>query len=149
MSQNIVSQEKTVGRITEKVTVQNYVDMFMASTGELDPSQVRTVEVDAIVDTGASHLCLPPAVVEQLGLLYSHSKPVTSANGIVERRVFGGAEITILGRNVQMSVMENDESKPPLIGYLILESLDFVVGPKSQCLIPNPEHEGRWMADLY
>ena len=31
-----------------------------------------------------------------------------------------------------MSVMESDETTPPLVGYVVLEVLDFVVDPKSQ-----------------
>lgn len=52
----------------------------------------------------------------------------------VERRVFKGADIT---RNEQMSVMENDEKTPPLIGYLVSEAMDFVVDPKSQKMQKN------------
>ena len=48
-----------------------------------------------------------------------------------------------------MSVMENDEKTPPLIGYIVLDVLDFVVAPQSEKLIPNPEYEGKWMAELY
>ena len=32
--------------------------------------------------------------------------------------------------DIQMAVMENDEDTPCLIGYLVLEALDFVVDPK-------------------
>ncbi len=138
-----------MGRTTEKVEVQNYGDIFNVSLGKLDESQVRTAEVDAVVDTGATYLCLPPLVIEQLGLLYSHTRDVKTANGSVQRRVFKGADVTIQGRNEEMSVMENDESTPPLIGYVVLETLDFVVDPKAKQLIPNPAHEGKWMADLY
>ena len=60
-----------------------------------------------------------------------------------------GAEITIKGRTEQMSVMESDEMTPPLVGYLVLEVLDFVVDPKSQELIPNPAHDGEWVLDLF
>ena len=60
-----------------------------------------------------------------------------------------GANVTTQGRTEQMSVMENDESPPPLVGYLVLEALDFVVDPKAKHVIPNPAHEGKWMADLY
>lgn len=149
MTQNALSQEKTVGRVTDKVMVQNYVDMVLASAGNIGSGEVRTIEVEAVVDTGATYLCLPPSLIQKLGLTYSRTRTVTTANGIVERRVYKGADVTIQGRNEQMSVMENDESTPPLIGYVVLEVLDFVVDPKSQRLIPNPEHEGRWMADLY
>ena len=138
-----------MGRVVEKVKVKNYVDVFQASEGVLPEDQIRTVEVDAVVDTGATYLCLPPSVIEQLGLLYSHSSSVTTANGDVERRIFAGGDITVKERNVQMQVMENDEHTPPLIGYLILEALDFVVNPKTRGLMGNPEHDGKWVVDLY
>ena len=138
-----------MGRSTEKVRVQNFGDMFLVSRGALDESEIRTVEVEAVVDTGATYLCLPPPVIAELGLLYSHTRPIKTANGDAERRLFKGADVTIRGRNEQMSVMENDESTPPLIGYVVLETLDFVVSPKSGGLIPNPEHDGKWMAECY
>lgn len=138
-----------MGRAIEKVKVKNYGDVFQASKGLLSEDQIRTVEVDAVVDTGATYLCLPPSVIEQLGLLYSHSGRVKTANGDVERRIFSVADITIKDRTIRMDVMENDETTPPLIGYLVLEALDFVVNPKTQGLMGNPEHDGKWVVDLY
>ena len=138
-----------MGRTTEKVIIQNYGDILDAKKGSIAESDIRTVEVVGIADTGATYLCLPPSVIEQLGLLYSHSRKVKTANGIVERRIFHGAHITIKDRYEQMSVMENDQQTPALIGVLVLEALDFVVDPQSQSLIPNPASEGKWMADLY
>jgi clan AA aspartic protease len=138
-----------VGRTMERVRIQNYVDIFDVSRGQLEEGEVRTAEVEAVVDTGATYLCLPPSVIHELGLLHSRSRPVQTANGIVERRIFNGAEITIKGRTEQLSVMENDETTPALIGYVVLEVLDFVVDPRSQELIPNPAHEGKWMSDLF
>jgi len=138
-----------MGRTTEKVNVKNIVDMFGVASGALDPSKVRTADVPGLVDTGAAYLCLPPSVIQQLGLLYSHSARVRTANGAVVRRIFRGAEITIRERNIEMAVMENDEGTPNLIGYLVLEALDFVVDPKGESLMPNPEHGGEWIVDLY
>ncbi len=57
--------------------------------------------------------------------------------------------VVIRERSVQMAVMENDGSTPTLVGYLILEALDFVVDPKGQQLIANPASEGKWVVDLY
>lgn len=48
-----------------------------------------------------------------------------------------------------MQVMENDVTTPLLIGYLVLETMDFVVDTKSQRIILNPEHDGKWIMDLY
>jgi hypothetical protein len=56
--------------------------------------------------------------------------------------------LTIQGRDTEMDVMENDELTPPLIGYLVLENMDWVVDVKAQKLIPNPAHDGKWITDL-
>ena len=133
----------------EKVRVRNYLDAVKAAESEIEPDAVRTATVEALVDTGGTYLSLPPSVIRRLGLSPLEPHRVMTANGIVERRVFGGAEFTIKGRTEQMSVLENDETTPPLIGYLVLEVLDFVVDPKSQELIPNPAHEGKWILDLF
>jgi len=138
-----------MGRTTEKVTVKNYMDVGNAALGALDPSRIRTADVLGVADTGAAYLCLPPSVIQQLGLLYSHTDRVRTANGAVQRRIFKGADITIRDRNIQMAVMENDQDTPPLIGYLVLEALDYVVDPKTQQITGNPEHDGEWVTDLY
>lgn len=138
-----------MGRVVANVTVQSFEDILALKRGHLDEAQVRTVALDALVDTGASYLCLPPTVIQELGLVRLQQRRVTTANGVVDRWVCGGACVTIGGRTEEMSVMENDDKTPPLVGYLVLEALDFVVDPKAQQLIPNPAHDGKWIADLY
>ncbi|MDZ7261151.1 MAG: retroviral-like aspartic protease family protein [candidate division KSB1 bacterium] len=137
-----------MGKIREKVIVKNFGDILKTTEGLIKDAEIRTVVLEAVVDTGATFLCLPPKAIAELGLMYSHSRNVITANGEVKRRMFAGAVISIQGRETQMSVMENDEVTPPLIGYLVLEDLDLVVDTKSQKLIPNPEHNGEWVVDL-
>lgn len=40
-------------------------------------------------------------------------------------------------------------SCPVLIGQLPLEGLDFIVDPKKQKLVGNPEHGGEQMIEMY
>lgn len=138
-----------MGKTLEIVNVKNYGDILMQKQGMIKEDEIRSVEIEAVVDTGAAYLCLPPAEIEKLGLMYSHSREVSTANGSVKRRIFYGAIIIIKERDIQMQVMENDEDTPPLIGYLVLEAMDFVVDTKSQKVIPNPAHDGKWIIDLY
>jgi len=138
-----------MGKTVEMVIVKNFGDILKKSEGLLKEDEIRTVEVEAVVDTGAAYLCLPPDEIRVLGLLYSHTREVKTANGRVKRRIFSGAVIIIQGRDIEMQVMENDVTTPLLIGYLVLETMDFVVDTKSQKLIPNPEHDGKWVMDLY
>ena len=140
--------DNKMGKIAEEVIVKNFSDILKATEGIIKEDEIRTVALEAIVDTGAAFLCLPPEVIAELDLMHSHSRDIITANGKVKRGVFAGAVISIKGRETQMSVMENDETTPPLIGYLVLEDLDLVADTKSQKLIPNPEHDGKWITDL-
>ena len=138
-----------MGKTFEKVVVKNFGDILKKSEGLIKEDEIRTVNIDALADTGAAYLCLQPDVIKNLGLLYSHVQSVRTANGIVERRIFAGADITINGRTIQMQVMENDKTTPPLIGYIVLEAMDYVVDPKAHKVIPNPASDGKWVMDLF
>jgi hypothetical protein len=48
-----------MGRITVRIKVENLVDALLAERGELPPERVRSIETDAMVDAGATLLCLP------------------------------------------------------------------------------------------
>ncbi len=149
MPEKEAPEKNYMGKTIEKVTVKNFGDILDHSKGVIKEDGIRTVEIEAVVDTGAAYLCLPPAIIEKLGLFYSHARGVNTANGKVKRRIFHGAVIVIQGRDIQMQVMENDATTPALIGYLVLEAMDFVVDPKSQKILPNPAHDGKWVIDLY
>jgi len=138
-----------MGKTFEKIMIKNFVDIAMHSKGIIKEAEIRTIETEALVDTGAAYLCLPPGDIEKLGLVHSTIKEVTTANGKVNRRIFYGAVIIIKDREIQMQIMENSVGTPPLIGYLVLEAMDFLVDSKSQRIIPNPAHEGKWIIDLY
>ena len=58
-----------MGRSVEKVTVQSFEDILDAARGRIGEADIRAVEVEALVDTGATYLCLPPSVIEELGRL--------------------------------------------------------------------------------
>src|SRR3989442_14767281 len=53
-------------RVTVKLT--NAVDEALVRRGMLTPEQVRTYEADALVDTGAVRMGVPPQVAPRLGL---------------------------------------------------------------------------------
>ncbi len=138
-----------MGRAIEKIIIQNAYDIYEAKKDLIAESEIRKDEIDAIVDTGATYLCLPPRVITKLGLPFHKSVQIKTANGRATRRTYEGAKIELKGRSFVMEVMENDEETPALIGYLVLEAMDFVVDPKTQAVIPNPANDGKWTADLY
>lgn len=139
-----------MGRTSEKVIVRNYIDIANSASGLIKPSDIRSIEIDAVVNTGAAYLCLPPRIIKQLGLTYAFSKTVKTGNGRLDLRIFRGAEIIIKDRSILMQVMENkDDTIPALIGYLVLEEMDWVIDPKSQQITGNPLNDGKWVIDMY
>jgi predicted aspartyl protease len=70
-----------MGKTIEKVTLKNFVDIVKHAEGIIKEDEIREMEVEALVDTGAAFLCLPPKEIEKLGLLYSHTREVSTANG--------------------------------------------------------------------
>lgn len=138
-----------MGRIVGKIKVENLGDVLLAESGAISLEQIRSMELEALVDTGATFLCLPAKVIADLGLTFLGTRIVTTATGPVERRVFKGAQLTILNRTCTLDVMELENGIPPLIGYIPLENLDLQPDPQKKTLGPNPEHGDKMVFDLF
>jgi predicted aspartyl protease len=136
-----------MGRVTQRVIITNAIDALDVVRGQIAMSDIRSTELEMIVDTGAAMVCLPPTIIQNLGLLYNETMSVRTANGIVERKVFSPVRVEAFGRNAIVEVLENDETTPPLLGYLALEKMDLHVSTKEQILTPNPAYNGKWLID--
>ena len=129
---------------TTRVELANLKDLILAEAGVIDPEKVRrfTVE-DALVDTGATGLCLPKSLIQKLGLTPVGKSTAETANGIVERTIYSEVEYTVLGRTYSIRVTDLPEYAPVLLGHMILEALDLCIDIKKE-LIHNPAHNGAW-----
>jgi predicted aspartyl protease len=140
----------TVGRVETEATIENFGDVWDVHRGTLPADQVRRVTVpDALVDTGATLLSLPTAMIRQLGLVQTGTKRVRSATGFGETAMYGAVRLTVQGRFCTMDVLEVPDGLPVLIGQIPLEHLDFVVDPRGQKLIGNPRHGGEHVYEMY
>jgi predicted aspartyl protease len=140
----------TVGRVLVPAKIENIVDLYAASKGQLPDDQVRRIEVsDALVDTGASHLGMPKRLIDQLGLSQISRGRAKTTAGFRTFEIYGPVRLTIQGRACSIDVAEIADECPVLIGYVPLELLDFVVDPRNQSLIGNPAHGGEFMFDMF
>src|SRR2546422_246102 len=57
-----------LGEIRVKVKLTNTADAAAAAAGKLPAEAVRTVEADALVDTGAIRSCVPAPLLARLGV---------------------------------------------------------------------------------
>src|SRR5687767_13667837 len=89
-----------MGKVMTKIRLTNSADLENRDAGVLAPEQVRTREIEALVDTGATTLAIPQDVADALGLVERRKRRVRLADGtIAEFPVVLNLVIEILGRD--------------------------------------------------
>jgi len=116
-----------MGKVIEKIKLTNI----------FDPSKM--VEIDAVIDSGATMLALPQDVVERLGLQKRREVKVRYANNHSEdKSIYGVLEAELVGRTAVFEALAEPTGATPLVGQVVLEILDLLIDPKGRKLIPNP-----------
>ena len=136
-------------RHTTRIELTNIEDVALANRGIITPEEVRRVTVeDALVDTGATRLCLPKPLIEHLGLRpYGNAKARTGA-GIVDRIIYSTVEFTILERKGTLPVTDLPADAPVLVGHMVLEQLDLCLDIRKG-LTYNPDHGDDWIEEAW
>ena len=138
-----------MGRVMTRVKLTNAVDEGELARGLLRPEDVRWVEIEALVDTGATTLVLPADVATKLGLVELGRQRVRYANGHVgDVPWVGPVTVEILGREMHCDALVEAAGTTPLIGQIPLEALDLVVDPRTRDVTVNPASPDMPMMDL-
>jgi clan AA aspartic protease len=96
------------------------------------------IDVTALVDTGALHLCIPHHLALQLGLTATSQREVRLADGDVRKVDYvGPLRVALLGRESYTGalVLGNEV----LLGAIPMEDMDLMVHPSQLRVIKNPE----------
>jgi len=126
-----------MGKVVEKVKL----------TSLFEPE--KSVEVDAIIDTGATMLVLPQDVIEKLGLRKIGERRVRYANNQIQiKSVYRGVILELKGRDGIFDVLGEVEGSEPLVGQIVLEALDLIVDPITKTVIPNPRSPDMPMTEI-
>lgn len=138
-----------MGKVLTDVKLTSYDSLRDYRQQRITADQIRQILItNVIVDSGASMMCLSRSLIEQLGLELLKMAKVNTAEGIVERGIYGPVIYEIQGRVARGDVLELSHPKiQALIGQIPLEQLDFLINPAANRLITNPEHEGELILD--
>jgi len=99
----------------------------------------KSVEAEAVIDTGATMVVLPKGIVDTLRLKKVREVKVRYANNKEETKpIYGVVTIERKGRSANRDVLVEEKGSQPLIGQVLLELLDLIVEPKTRRLIHNP-----------
>jgi len=138
-----------MGKIIEKIKVVNVDDEALAKRGIITPDQVRSIETEVLIDTGATFFCLRQSLIEELKLTPMSQKLIRTANGAVTRTVYSAVTIYLRDRFAVVYVSEIPDDCPNLLGQIPLQSMDWVIDTRNEKLIGNPEHGGEWVLEAY
>jgi len=109
--------------------------------------KIKPVEVVAIVDSGALHLCIPTHLQIQLKLKEIDKKEVALADGAKKMVPYvGPVEIRFENRvGFVGALVMGDQA---LLGAIPMEDMDLVVIPGKRVVDVNPESPNRLVANL-
>jgi len=127
-----------VGRFSVDFEVANYADLIRARDGTLPPDRVRRETIRGLVDSGATKLVLPQAVVKRLGLSLGDPIKVRYADGRrAQRKGVEGVYVQLLGRHGTFTAICEPKREDALIGAIVLEDLDLLVDCVAQQVVPR------------
>ena len=115
------------------------IDLAMSRREIIAVGEVRSVKVDAVVDTGAVRSCMPVDLMEKLGLRTVRRINAQMANGQTQSvEMTEGVDMEILDRLVTEAFLVLGSEV--LIGQTALEATDLLVDCNRRKVIPNPDH---------
>lgn len=135
MGHNKLPPECNVREIRAKVMLTNAADEMRCRSGTLSGDRMRSIEVDAVVDSDSIFSAIPSNVLEKLGVAIRRGSVLRTARtesaGMTEPILFD-----VFGRNtIDEAMVFGDEVR---IGRTVLAKLDILVDSATQRLVPNP-----------
>jgi len=129
-----------MGLVYADITLVNSTDAVLAKKGVIPNEDVRTMEVKALVDSGAITLTISDAIADQLGLDIVDSAEVELADGSHSKReLVGPVTIRFKNRTAVCSALVFPGVNEVLLGAIPLESMDVIIDPLAQQLIVHPD----------
>jgi len=125
-----------MGTFYEKITLENGTDRALARRGNIPESQVRSVEVEAMPDTGAWTLIINEEIRQRLGLEKDDDAETTLADGSTTLNdLTEPVRILWKDRSTYQQAVVIPDAKEILLGAFPLEGMDLCVDPVNQRLV--------------
>ena len=127
-----------MGEIRTEVELENEGDREHFLRGGCEESEIRHTSVAGIIDTGAATLMLPQDLVERLGLRDKGTAFVSYADERRDERPLAGpVTIQIGNRAMVMNCIVGPPLSEPLIGQVVLETLDLIADCANHTVTPR------------
>ncbi len=117
-----------MGKVLINIEIANHSDEILAKNNAFPFYKIRKMQVEKVlVDTGATTLCLPKNILEQLGLIELRKVVVNTATGDYVTSIYEDVKLTVNGRSALVECIEIPDGRTPLLGVIPMEILGLEV----------------------
>jgi len=135
-----------MGTVYAEITVKNEFDVECARVGHIKENEVRSVTLNAVVDTGATTLVISEEVFRQLGLAVVRPRTInTAGGGTMQGKITSSVHIYCENRFASTYAVVLPAGQT-LLGVVPLELMDLMVDPVHQKLVGVNGDEPQLMA---
>ena len=128
-----------MGEIRTDIVLQNDGDLYLERKGMLHKKKIHKLKINALVDTGAVMTLLPEEMVEKLGLFIIDKRIVVLADDSKRTmNIAGNLSLTVCGRTMGTDCIVGPPGCEPLIGQIVLETLDLILDPLHKSISVRP-----------
>jgi len=125
-----------MGTVHAEITLKNAVDEVGLREGRLKEQEVRTVTVNAVVDTGAATLVINEELRQKLGLGIKEERNIGLADGSrTDCKLTEPVGVYWKDRYWSCAAVVLPKAVSVLLGAIPLEGMDLMVNPKTRELI--------------
>ena len=130
-----------MGLVYADITLINGEDIILAKRHIIGLEEIKQMNVQMLVDTGAYNLCINEEIQEQLQFPVVEKRKAETADGrIIECDVVDNVQVRFKNRATTCRAMVLPGNCEPLLGVIPLEDMDVLIHPQRQELIVNPDH---------
>jgi clan AA aspartic protease len=126
------AEENTVSIVYTDITLKSAVDVINAECGRAEEKDVRSLAVNALVDTGVANLVINEAVREALDLKIVGSRSVELAGGWQTCGFTEPVEVHWKNRETVCSAVVLPDSTEVLLGIVPMGGMDLAVSPSGE-----------------
>ncbi len=130
-----------MGLVYADIELINANDLTFERKKLMTDSQVKRLNVIAMVDSGAIMLAINETIKSQLDLSVLEYRTAKSADdSIIKLEVVGPIEVRFQNRRCLTEAFVLPGNAEVLLGAVPMELMDVLIHPAKQMLIVNPEH---------
>lgn len=130
-----------MGLVYANIRVVNSDDEALHRRGYLKEEEIKSIDVKALVDSGAYMLAINETIRTQLDLITLNTQTAELADGSqVQLDIVGPVTVKFSNRATTCRAMVLPGNAEVLLGAIPMEDMDVVINPEEQTLTVNPAH---------